>query len=557
MLISSTPALAWHEGHESQADQIFRLLPPSFTGRFDKAQRQRFVEKYSHYPDYLRAKSLPEPAGEYFISVVRREKLNPHDTYKVLPHLVEALRANEEEQALMWAGCIVHSIGDTAALNHPDLIWFPDAMLGVTGVKTSSGKSIAEGFMPDKDYRQTYFDPKLQVLYDQQMADYQGQAFAADPQKALVHVLVRDRRRKEDLNYRRETYEAYLHKERYERDPTDANRLRLAKAFAELVVEANREILDTLVTAIAFAEAGRPQAFDVADAEKKARKILAHRDAKTSPQVRSMSVFTRLWHDTAPEGAIGVVVPDRKGHSGWKKQHWTLSMILRALQGAEQPYRCLTAYDQGLSLDVKQTPVLILVSTDFTISLSALDGTLEQFVRAGGKLLWIGGPVTKGVQNILPKARWRESDPQEGFVGRTPNHRPTVYRFPFPVFSEGPQATFIRSTDGREFPVRLPLDQLDWNRWGECRSLLFDVSDSPKSKALLRMVAPNTDAVVSVHTKVPGGGEVLYLPWFVLCPCTLAEHRTLDSAANIQLDAVGSEFLSKALRRLTRQSWSK
>jgi len=549
-MIPTTRSLAWHEGHESQADQVFRLLPVSFTKRFDEAQRRRFVERYSHYPDLLRAKTLPEPAGEYYISVVHREKINPHDTHKVFPHFVEALRANEDERALMWAGCIVHSIGDTAALNHPDLIWFPDAMLGATGVKSRSGKSISEEFLPDKDYRQTYFDPQLQVLYDQQMADYQGQVIATDPQEVLVHVLVRDRQRKEDLNYRRETYEAYLHKEHFERDQSKTNRLRLANALARLVVEANREILDTLVSAITFAETDRPQAFNVAGAEEKAGKILAYRDAKTSPQVRDMSLFTGLWHDTGPSGAIGVIVPDRKGHGGWKKQHWTLSMILRALQDAEKPYRCLLADEHGLAINSNQTPILLIVSTDFTIDLSTLDAALDRFIRRGGKLLWIGGPVTKKVGEWLPKPRWRKTDPQEGFIGRSANGLPIVYRFPFPVFSDGPQATFIRNTDGRKFPVRLPLDQLDWNRWGECRSLFFGVSDSSDSEALLRMVAPNADAVVGVHTKVRGGGEVLYLPWFVLCPSTLSENRIIDSAANIRLDKVGNDFLLNALQRL-------
>ena len=77
---------------------------------------------------------------------VKALKFNPHKTQIVFPLFVKAWREKNYEDALMWAGCMTHSIGDMGALNHPDILWFSHVCLGWSGTMGPGGRSIASVF---------------------------------------------------------------------------------------------------------------------------------------------------------------------------------------------------------------------------------------------------------------------------------------------------------------------------------------------------------------------------------------------------------------------------
>ena len=257
LLSSPARALAWGIGHNSQADQVLRALPNEFLRHFDERQRLDFVVHYSHYTDYYTArepKHRSEPAAETCAEAVRRLKFNPHKTQFVFPLFVEALREERHEDALMWAACLAHSIGDMGALNHPDLLWFSHVCLGDSGVMGPGGKSVPAVFAPDAIYGRSYFEEEFQPIYDEAMDGYVGRIISDDPQAVLEHLIVRDHLRKEEMNADLEVLQIFLLMEQYSRDGLPATYRKITEGLAAYTAKTNREILDTLATGFAFAQ---------------------------------------------------------------------------------------------------------------------------------------------------------------------------------------------------------------------------------------------------------------------------------------------------------------
>jgi len=312
-LFAPARLLAWGMGHNSQTDQIWRSLPESFRSHFNERQRQDFVRHYSHYTDFYASsnpKPRSEPAAACCAEAVKRLTFNPHKTYIVFPLFVSALREERYEDALMWAGCISHSIGDMGALNHPDILWFSHVCLGWSGVKGPGGHSIAAIFAPDTVYGKSYFKKEFQSIYDKAMAGYGGHIISEYPQKVLEHIIVRDHLRKVEMNTDSDVYQIFLLMETYNQDKTPGTYRKIVESLAAYTAKTNREILDTLITGIAFANLPQPVSLDQKQAEAGARETL-QRSAQNAPKASEMIAFTTIWCEDAPKGAIGVILSDR------------------------------------------------------------------------------------------------------------------------------------------------------------------------------------------------------------------------------------------------------
>jgi len=546
LFVLPSAALSWGAGHNSQADQIWRQLPESFTGWFTDEQRDRFIKAYSHYPDYRGAKNLPEPAGAHFLQVIKEEKFNPDGTVaRIFPHFVEELRAGHKENTLMWGGCMVHTMGDKGALNHPDIIWFPTITIGWIGVTYTDGRSIDQVFIPDGEYPRTYFNSKYRSIYDTATADYQGKVIGTDPQTVMRHLIVRDSLRDEEINRRPEVLEAFVQQERLSKTGDEVNRLELAKTLAQVVAPTNREILDTIVTGIFFAQQDPAPSFDFDTAMQETRAELGSR-GPSDPQAGEMILFNRYWSDQTEPGALGIIISNRPGavrRGGCRlgaKHQWTVSLILRTLADQHVPYRCIS-FEESLinpDFDPVKNPVLLMVATELRdengMEMKIFDQALIEYVTKGGSVIWIGGQVCSNLARILPPAIVPD---------RNVN---------YPVDAiELKEATFVRASDGQQFPVYKQLDTLSWNSFGDCRCLYFEPwEDNVNDEALLHLVTPKRDVVVGVCTRVDDERKAIYLPWFVICPYLLSEETTIGSVVDLRLDEVGRSFLMTALKKL-------
>ena len=283
LMSTACNAFAWGVGHNSQANQIWKKLPKSFKSHFTERQRHDFENHYSHYTDYYAGSTVParkEPAAECCAKAVKEMHFNPHKTHIVFPLFVKALREKRYEDALMWAGCMTHSIGDMGALNHPDILWLSDVCLGWSGTMGPEGKPISAVFAPDSKYSSTYFNKDLQAFYDKAMAGCEGKVIGSDPQEVLEHIIVRDHFRKEEMNSNPFVYDIFLQMEEYNRDHSPETLGKIAHKLAQYTRSANQEILDTLVTGIAFAEMTEEPTFDPQKAEKEASKKIAAKSAE-------------------------------------------------------------------------------------------------------------------------------------------------------------------------------------------------------------------------------------------------------------------------------------
>jgi len=547
LLSSPARALAWGIGHNSQADQVWRALPEEFLRHFDERQRLDFVVHYSHYTDYYTArepKHRSEPAAETCAEAVRRLKFNPHKTQFVFPLFVEALREERHEDALMWAACLAHSIGDMGALNHPDLLWFSHVCLGDSGVMGPGGKSVPAVFAPDAIYGRSYFEEEFQPIYDEAMDGYVGRVISDDPQAVLEHLIVRDHLRKEEMNADLEVLQIFLLMEQYSRDGLPATYRKITEGLAAYTAKTNREILDTLATGFAFARLPEMPTFDIELAAKEASQTLKA-SRENGIQAKDMIHFSATWREGNQEGAVGVIISDRPSlvYSGGcpfgSKHQWMTSIVLQSLKQEGLPYRCLS-YERTAGFDAEQNPVLVIVSPGSAQGLRKpfLDGLVE-YVQSGGRLIWLGGGVPETIADLLPPGGLPEIAEGDAF------------KFPFPIREPDrkTEATFVDLTEDTRFVVPdLNLGKFTWNTFGECRCLYFDaVGDIPEAKAIMRLELPGSDPIVGVKREVDRG-EIVYLPWFTICPFMLSDDREMKSLVNLSLDETGGAILMPWLR---------
>ena len=126
------------------------------------------------------------------------------------------------------------------------------------------------------------------------------------------------------------------------------------------------------------------------------------------------------------------------------------------------------------------------------------------------------------------------------------------FKFPFPVKepTRRTEATFFTVADQARYRVPdLNLGSFSWNTFGECRCLYFDsVESTPNATAIMRLQFPGSDQIVGVQVSIDEG-EIVYLPWFTICPFLLTEDREMASLVNLSLDEAGKAILKPWLPR--------
>lgn len=539
LTLGSHNVFSWGRGHNSQAEQVWKLFPESFKSHYTEKQRQDFVRYYSHYPDFAvkNLSSRNEPAAKTLRDTIKKMKLNKYDvhrTYTIFPLFVQALREKKYDDALMWAGCIMHSIGDMGALNHPDIGFFPIVCLGWSGVKFDNA------LIPDLLYYKTYFNKSLQPLYDKVMNGYEGEIISTDPDEVLRHIIVRDYYRKEEMNVNPNVYRLFSAHGKYTKKDPDAS-AEIAECMAKYVKSVNCEILDTLITGIAFSKMEGIPKFDCKKAKKNAFSKKYKSSPKHSIKAKNMIVFTGLWQEKSIPGATAIIISDRPSlvysggcHLGSNHQLLT-SMILRTFKEGRKTYQCIS-YERLPELNPKINPELIVMAPKLRGKsfLKGFGRALVKYMNDGGRVIWLGGIIAPALAKFLPENR---------FPVRIKGDK---FKFPFPVFDKKKKvdAKFVRIADGKEFFVpKMTLNKLSWNTFGECRCLFFDdFANDKNKKALLRLKTPTIDKIVAVKVKA-GKGELIYIPWYVICPYMLSENRVMKSITDLKLDNVGKELL--------------
>jgi len=213
------------------------------------------------------------------------------------------------------------------------------------------------------------------------------------------------------------------------------------------------------------------------------------------------------------------------------------------MQGLKQqgvPYQCLS-YDRTTELNAQQNPILVVVAPKCSAGLTAAFLTrLIDYMQSGGRLVWLGGRVPGRLAEILPAGKIPTPAKGDRFL------------FPFAVSKTSQQTDteFVSLPRGTRFSVpEMTLKRISWNTFCECRCLVFDpFEESQEGQIIMRLRTPDSDSIVGVR-RACGTGELVYLPWYTICPYMLSEERVMASLVNLGLDSAGTAILLPWLKR--------
>ena len=109
-------AHGWGSGHGTQARMVLSVLPKEIVDFFPEDVRRRIPDAYCYYPDES-AKLTEELVGKQALEDLKRYAPNGvHDddngTEALFILLTNAFREKNPRHAAVWAGCLIHAIGD-------------------------------------------------------------------------------------------------------------------------------------------------------------------------------------------------------------------------------------------------------------------------------------------------------------------------------------------------------------------------------------------------------------------------------------------------------------
>lgn len=405
-------------GHRYQARLLLDVLPAdvqAFLG--EGGNKESPLVEYAIYPDSTDPFD-PVLVGESAAARLSDAGLrNRHDLHSnriggrgtawAFILLVEAMRDRDAERAALWAGSLLHTVGDNYACNHSPLIHYMTYAFRPQGIEYG-GKGIALDF---GNMNTTEGRPHVEAA----LVGFKPTVLSLDADNVLTRLF--------PLHYqgaafttRRERMIAATHAE----TAGATDRAAGMQAMAELGVEGVKRTADLVVTAWALAQAGKQPT--LTDAIVEQGNALAEVFWADKP-LQDDSIFEGLLDGAGMAPAIGVLLePTRKMNQGFFSggSKFILASAMRSLANSGIPFAPVdvrSLVKSGLP-NPSQMPVLVVCAGDFVIGAERI-AQLNAYVEAGGRLLWIGGghpreePTVQchGVLGPLSKALSTVDDP--------------------------------------------------------------------------------------------------------------------------------------------------
>ena len=525
VLMAATTGFGWGRGHETIARETLKLLPGVWGDRLRAGEGGRIFLRSAHVPDDV--KTLLSDRAVYLDECLRTRLLPPDGKMPVMYRfhasdarcelilaMSRAMRRGDEKSLGFLLACFCHGVADTASANHSPLIqlrtynWLS---LGLAGTEAD-----ADCFLLDQT-------PERQAVFERVSAKACREAANASlaPQAVFDAVYADELSGTTFFRYDRalcaggaaaveamaleasfavrRTVEALLAAESYSRQPTEPtfDRALTARRFSE---RATAFLLARPIGDDAIAEGLLPENGHV-------------------PKVGVLYDPTGYW-------ARGIVhMADRvlavQIATTLKKRHDAALLDLRDVlaKGVAPAVEVVVAPCSGLA-------------DHHGFKAMSVETALAQFVRRGGRLVWVGG-------SPKPPA---ELFPEAVPFPRNPARMPWGWlRGPVAADEMGGGELIV---SGGRFPcVREPRGTAGWY-WGQLSLDFLPGDPLPEGcREIVRFETRDGRRIVAGYVR----GRRAFVPAFSLFPFLFTSAKPSVAPLVLELDAAGTAVLSSAL----------
>lgn len=534
----------WGTGHSFQADLLFEVLPEDVRGFFstDVDGKENLIKKYVTYPDHCASfdeKILGQEAitilkrygvkNSFYLHSVRIDGKGPAISFKLL---TRAIIDKNREQAALWAGSLMHGIGDDTACNHGPLISY--LLRAFEPQKIKMGRGIGLDFGDINT-------PGGRKIVNSILEGYKSAAISNDPDEVLRKILITSWHNAAFMTQREGRIAATYAPGASAEVIDDGTR-----AMAELGTETVKQVADLIVTAWQFAREGKD--LEITDEIMEASRQEAEKFMQSKPLAND-SIYAGLLDNSTGKVSVGVILePTRKYSWGFFSggSKYILSAIMRELKNASVPYLPLDIRKiEASSLpSPRKVPVLVVCAGGSEPIPGKVMNAFKSYTGAGGRLMWMGG--TRGNHlGELSAALERVPDDmlivthRDGYDNLEVINKVSV-RF-LSKYQE-----LLGKKDYRF--IKNPNTPAGWHK-PVCN--LYIVSANPRIKKLAEVSdGKKTITVAGAWMEKDNRTKYIFLPEYLLAPYLLSGEDTLADPSKPVLDSVGRSLLAASLELL-------
>ena len=533
-------AFGWGAGHDTIARTVADRLPEPWRGRLHGEALVQFCSN-SHYPDNFEAFPLALVGAEALDTLKAQGIVKRYDLHSdkgravAFCLLVNALKEEQPDRALLWLACLAHSTADMAACNHDPVVHI--ATYGWCakewGIKLPNGKPLSEiiwcldlGWVQDASFGRRVDEELLRdagsdassVLLEIMLYGVRG-AEACAPHGPLV------------LSAAAELAEAGK--------PEAGERLKTE--LSVLGSWATGRILRDFHAALRLARAGQ--------VPEMTPELLARYEAEMDTFVKTRKLTSERFAQSAlgPSGVrgprIGVLIEPcwrmNEGMFGFGDRVLAVQIVntLRRQGTNAELVDVRTYMETGADVLALIVPAQRYASYR-TMKTEALDKQLTAYLGAGGKVVWIGGGK--------PPAVLCQGMPKELLVkGENKNWPETLASF-------GEGELVVCGDKGKTFPCqRLPEGKAGW-QW-PTNPYVFGAGTETSGVAFAMWRKGEQKEVIGLAWP-KGKPSMAYVPGYAVVPYIWTKETPSLSSLLLELDAAGANVLETALNVLNRYS---
>lgn len=526
---------AWGGGHPFQGEILFSVLPEEIRTFFLQSageDKKNPIAKYAGYPDSTESFDSGL-IGDEAIAFLEKHRvknrfylhstsIDGRGTAACFTLLVKSFKENNSKHAAVWAGSLVHVIGDEFACNHTPLIHY--ILRAFVPQKIKMGRGVGTDFA-------NVNNPAGRKIIDSILEEYKPKFISDNPDE--VFTLLLSGFRNCPFMTERESRIAATYTETACDDVMDAGR----RALVELGTEGIKQVGDYIVTAWRYAQEGKIPVITDGIIEVSLRNGAEYE--QTKPLAKD-SIYAGLLNLPVEKGSVGIVVePTRNKPSLGGGSKYIYASIMHTMKNAGIPYRPVDIRHietEGLP-PPEEMPVLIVGgSAGFPIP----EAKVRSYAEAGGRVMLIGGRD----KNMLGElSRDIKSVPADMIpVSRGVGDR--IYKFSVRFLEE--YGEFLGDKEYRFVKnANTPAG------WQQPVCTLHVVSDNPRARSLVRI--SDGDKTVVVAAALMGEknrARYIFIPEYLLAPFLLSGEDTLADPARAYLDKVGRALLASSLKLL-------
>lgn len=511
----------WGAGHEDHVRLVLQYLPSEISEQWNPEQRKNLEQVWSHFPDSIRklednrkfVDSIPPEDLSFLRDAGFRIQYhfhNPNGQAAAFYLLVKAFREKRAESSALYAGILLHSLADAAAVNHGPLIHH---------YTYTQYQHVRKPLNPVRlDLSWMRKNPELRTMIAERLRKMEVQPSRKTLSEAFSSLL--------DSSEEAAGFMCSV-EHKLAGEPSES-----MEAMADLAVCQTRDGVRWIVQAWNLANAGIPLNCGAEMFSAKGQLAAAaesRRRARTPRDPALDGIYDGLFVPVE-DPAIGVVCEATSVMGSAR-----LGFGARFLSAVcARSLRTLGWRIRMISLDSLQTPLpgpeklpVLLVCSSGALPKFA-ERTIRQYTKSGGRLIFIGGKDDSnltGMQSLFI----RKSDSEVPVTSKYGKGNEELFR----------KMTVIRHSDRKSFRFKdNPNCPAGWNKPFSNIAIRRDGSLTP-----LFDLENGTERFCIAASN----GTAVWIPQYLLMPFLFSEETGMNDWVHPELDSFGTEVLKIAL----------